>query len=253
MIDTPAPETGLRPRRRRRARSHYRDALSALTIAALAYLVALLVGLLVVPHLSVLGLPSWVLQIIAFALTWTPLIVGVYLAGVYAGENSLKRDTGFTMRPIDLGIGLLLGIVLRFTVEGIAPTHQPTGQMSLGEGTVYTLPPMIDLLVVIIGAALIAPIIEELFFRGLLQRGASGLVRGNRALRIGVAVIVSTPLFVLLHLVSVGPASWGTVAITTGVSGLVFGLLAATTRRLGPSITTHIVFNAVGLVIYYVR
>jgi membrane protease YdiL (CAAX protease family) len=234
-------------RRRRRPRTHYRDPLGALTAAGIGYLVALLLALLVVPRIGALEQPAWLTQLLAYLLIWVPLLGAVLLGGIRYGSGSLRDDAGLRIRWIDLGIGGLVGLVLRFIVQGIAPA---TPQASL-DGT--ATPPTAQLAVLVIGAVVIAPLIEELFFRGILQRSVSGLVRGGRAARIVVAVLASTALFVLLHLASAAPATWGAVAVTTGLSGLVLGLLAATTRRLGSAIVAHVVFNALGLVFLYVR
>jgi len=235
-------------RRRRRPRTHYRDPFGALTASGIGYLIALLIGLLVIPRITGLGQEAWLTQLIAYLLIWLPLIATVLLGGIRYGQNSLSRDAGLSIRWIDLGIGLLVGLITRFLVQGIAPV---TPEATL-DGQ-HTMPAPAHLAVLIIGAVLIAPLVEELFFRGILQRSVSGLVRGGRAARITISVLVSTPLFVLLHLSTAAPASWGTVAVTTGIAGLAFGLLAATTRRLGSSIVAHAVFNALGLVFLYVR
>ena len=236
-------------RRRSRTRSHYRDPLSALTTAVVAYFAVLVLLLLVVPRIPPLGEAGWISQLVTFLIVWVPLLGAVVFAGRRFGHGSLERDAGLRIRWIDVGVGLLVGLVLRFAVEGIAPT----GGSQAGLDGQSAPPPTLALLVAAVGAGLVAPVVEELFFRGLLQRGVSGLVRGGRAARIAVAVLVSTPLFVLMHLVAVAPGAWAAVAITTGLSGLVFGLLAAITRRLGASIAAHIVFNALGLVFVYAR
>ncbi|QEO09522.1 CPBP family intramembrane glutamic endopeptidase [Protaetiibacter larvae] len=238
-------------RHARSRKSHYRDPLSALTVAAVAYLACLLLALVVVPRIGVLGLPSWIDQLLTFVLIWLPLLIAVYAAGRRYGTGSARTDTGLRLRVIDLGIGLLAGLVLRLLAEWIAPSS--TGAPALDGTTAPALPPVPELLVLVVGGVLVAPLVEELFFRGLLQRSASGLVRGGRSARIIVAVLVSTPLFVLLHLALAAPANWGGVAVVTGISGLGFGLLAAITRRLGAAILAHGVFNALGLAILYLR
>src|SRR5690606_30008105 len=106
------------------------------------------------------------------------------------GSRSLRHDAGLRIRWIDLGIGLLTGLVLRFIVQGIAPATPQAGL----DGSAAA-PGVAHLVVLVIGAVAIAPLIEELFFRGILQRSVSGLVRGGRAVRIVVAVIASTALF----------------------------------------------------------
>src|SRR5690606_9306466 len=200
-----------------------------------------------IPRVTALGQPGWLIQTLAYLTIWVPLVAVVVLAGIRFGTGSLGNDAGFRIRWIDLGIGLLVGLVLRFIVQGLAPVVPQPGL----DGT-SGIPPAAHLAVLVIGAIGIAPLVEELFFRGLLQRSVSGLVPGGRLARIAVSVLASTALFVLLHLASAAPASWGTIAITAGVGGLAFGLLAATTRRLGPAIVAHAVFNAVGLVFLYV-
>ncbi|AYF97236.1 CPBP family intramembrane glutamic endopeptidase [Protaetiibacter intestinalis] len=232
-----------------RRKSHYRDPLGALTVASVVYLISLLVALLAVPRIIALSLPVALLQAIVFLALWAPLVIGVYWAGRRYGDGDARTDVGLRIRLIDLGIGLLVGLVLRFGVEAIAPSS-PGATL---DGTTAALPEVPLLVVIIVGTGLAAPFVEELFFRGLLQRSVSGLVPGRRPARVIVSVLVSTPLFVLLHLATSAPTLWGTVAIVTGISGLVFGLLAALTRRLGPGIVAHVVFNGVGLAILYVR
>jgi membrane protease YdiL (CAAX protease family) len=79
-----------------------------------------------------------------------------------------------------------------------------------------------------------APIIEELVYRGLLQ---GALVRRVRP---AVAVVVVALLFALVHF---RPVQYpGLFAF-----GLVLGVCALRTRRLGMAIAAHVGFNAAGL------
>ena len=83
-------------------------------------------------------------------------------------------------------------------------------------------------LLVVIGA----PIVEELFFRGLLQRSL------QRRVGPAWAVTVSAVLFGLAHFESIQlPA--------LVLFGVVLGTLAYRTGRLGPGIFAHMAFNAV--------
>ena len=90
------------------------------------------------------------------------------------------------------------------------------------------------LLVLIVGIG--APIVEEIFYRGLLQR--SLLKRGLPA---GVAVVLTALVFAVSHqqLLQL-PGLF--------VAGLVFGALALRAGRLGPAITAHVAFNMVTVV-----
>ncbi|QNO38100.1 CPBP family intramembrane metalloprotease [Protaetiibacter sp. SSC-01] len=242
MSDAPA-------RRRPRTKSHYREPYNALTTAAVAYFVVLLLLLLVTPRIPAIGEGGWISQLLSFLIVWVLLVGAVVFAARRFGRGSLERDAGLRIHWIDVGIGLLTGLIVRFAAEGVAPAAST--QITL-DGVV-PVPPLPALLVLIVGAGLIAPVVEELFFRGLLQRSVSGLVPGGRAARIIVSVLVSTPLFVLLHLVTAQPGAWMSVAIIVGMGGLLFGVLTAVTRRLGASIAAHVVFNGLGLLFLYAR
>jgi hypothetical protein len=88
-----------------------------------------------------------------------------------------------------------------------------------------------SVVVIFLFLAVGAPLVEELFFRGLLLR--SLLERTRPAL----AIPVSAVLFGLAHFEAL---QFGGLA----VFGLVLGVLAWRTGRLGPSIGAHAAFNA---------
>lgn len=89
-------------------------------------------------------------------------------------------------------------------------------------------------LVLFVFVAIGAPIVEEVFFRGFLQ---PPLVRRTSPV---VGVVLGGILFGLAH---------ARVVELPGLAafGIVLGALAHSTRRLGPSIVTHMTFNALTL------
>ena len=91
---------------------------------------------------------------------------------------------------------------------------------------------MIVLLValVVIGA----PLVEEVLYRGLLQRPA--LERFPHWL----VIIVVAAVFALFHF---RPIEFPGLF----VAGLVFGVCAARTGRLGMAVAAHVAFNATGV------
>jgi membrane protease YdiL (CAAX protease family) len=92
-------------------------------------------------------------------------------------------------------------------------------------------------------AVIAAPVIEELVFRGLVLRGF--LSRMGPAL----AILLQGVLFGVAHIDPVrGPGNIGLAFVLSGV-GVVFGVSAYLTRRLGPSIIAHAIFNGVVLAI----
>lgn len=93
-----------------------------------------------------------------------------------------------------------------------------------------------DLVVLLVLVGFVAPVVEELFFRGLVYRGFEGL--GPR----WMAVVGSAFVFAAVHLQVVqfaGLFAFGAVLA---------GLLAAT-GRLGASIWAHITFNVATVVL----
>ena len=88
-----------------------------------------------------------------------------------------------------------------------------------------------EVLVVVVGA----PIVEESVYRGLLQ--------GSFVRRFGkpVGVVVVAAWFALVHF---RPIEYPGLF----VFGLLLGLCAVRTGRLGLSIVTHFAFNAAGLI-----
>jgi len=87
-------------------------------------------------------------------------------------------------------------------------------------------------LVVVVGA----PIVEELVYRGLLQRSMARTMIGG-----GGALLFTSLWFALVH---PSPVEYPGLFL----AGLMFGAGALLTDRIGPAVLTHAAFNATGLV-----
>ena len=89
-------------------------------------------------------------------------------------------------------------------------------------------------------AVVVAPVVEELLFRGVVLRGLM--------LRLGFwpAATTSSVLFGALHAQG-NPAEAALLAIATGVFGLGLCVLVRRTGRLAPAIGVHAVRNALAL------
>jgi uncharacterized protein len=81
-----------------------------------------------------------------------------------------------------------------------------------------------------------APLVEELVYRGLLQRSLSSVVGGIPAL------LIASALFAAIHFSAVE-------MIGLALAGLLFGAALQATGRLGASILAHVGFNIAGLVL----
>lgn len=182
---------------------------------------------------------------------WLPLVAVVLIASRLRGRGRLRDDFGLRFEPLDIAIGILAGILLRGAAVGIAElvrvaTGTPATPFSGGVGD-----PVWFVVTMVLAASLVTPFVEELFFRGLVLRSIqkavapdAGASRARRQAAGVAAVVGSALLFAAFHLTGV-PETAAAVSrlVTLFVVGLVLGSLALATRRLGPAIATHMVFN----------
>lgn len=192
---------------------------------------------------------------------WLPILTVVLVASFLRGRRSLGADFGLAFRPLDLAIGLLAGILLRFGAVGVAElvriaTGGPPVPFSQSAGSDLGW----FLLTSVVAASIVTPVIEELYFRGLVLGAIRNAVLGRAALAPGerpsgastarvraagaVAVLGSAVLFAAFHLEGLPTTSEGVSRLVIlFLVGVVLGCLALLTRRLGPTIVAHAVFN----------
>jgi membrane protease YdiL (CAAX protease family) len=184
--------------------------------------------------------PSFGVTALALVGAWTTYLVAMWLASQRAGSGSMVADYGLWFRPIDavgVGIGVLCSLVLirivYLPLEALWPTTFSEAKLNENAqdlvdsagGSTWTV-----VAVVVVGA----PLMEELFYRGLLQRSLASRYSDWLAV-VGVAA-----LFALVHFRPIEiPGLF--------VIGLVFGFAALRTGRLGMAIMIHVGFNATGI------
>lgn len=149
------------------------------------------------------------------------------------------------VRALDVPLGIAVGVVAQLVLVPVvswpwlrlleALGHDP-GDLEepacrLAEKADDPLGIALFVLVTVVGA----PIAEEVFFRGFVQRAA--VARMGRV----VGVIGTAALFGLVHYQL-------EQLLALVVFGVVLGVLADRTGRLGPSIITHMAFNATTVV-----
>jgi len=167
--------------------------------------------------------------------------VPIYLSRT-RGSGRLGTDFGLRFGgPADLGLGIAGGLLAYGAVEVYAAALTGLGdhanlsqeaQQLSGHGL------GVGFAVFGVLAALGAPIAEELFFRGLTQPflqkylgGVGGLLL--TAVLFGFAHLGSNPIEAILPL---------------ALFGLIVGMLAWRTGRLGPGIVAHMTFNGITVV-----
>ncbi len=168
------------------------------------------------------------------------------------GTGSLRRDFGLTLRPargswfddipwffagIGLQIAVLVPIGLLNTVYGHHAKQEVVKTADLARG--WQVP------VIALGVVVLAPVAEELLFRGTLLRSLL------RKISPDAAVFVAAATFGLVHIP--GDPSIGTLVALPAivVLGLVSGYQAAKTGNLSRSILLHMGFNALSAVLLF--
>ena len=179
--------------------------------------------------------------------TYAAIAAVVVVAARRKGLGSLAADFGVRFRWVDLGLGVAAGVAAKvFTFVLTAIAIVATNNTPEQGNFVLSPDPLWMVLNGVIVASLVAPFVEELFFRGLLQRSVARIASSRMGTRSGVAVAVltSSALFALLHVSqAANPTGALLLGLTTFLFGIGAGLVAALTGRIGGAIIAHIVFN----------
>jgi membrane protease YdiL (CAAX protease family) len=186
--------------------------------------------------------PVWV-TIAAAAAQWTPMLIGLWALSNHFGPHRFADDYGLRFKVVDL-IGVPVGVLSQLVLVRLAywplerawPDTFSKAKIERNARDLYERAHggwLIGLIgIVVIGA----PIVEELVYRGLLQ---GSLVR---RLNDTVAVVLIASFFALIHFRWVEyPGLF--------IFGVVLGICALRTRRLGMGIAAHLAFNATGLML----
>lgn len=170
---------------------------------------------------------------------WVGLVGAVLYASRVHGQGDLGADYGWGRgRWWDLPVGGIIGLACQYALIPLLylpfehvdrhlshqlsqPVHNDTAAAT----------GLVSATLVILFLTVFAPMVEELFFRGLLLRSLLARTRAP------IAVLVSALLFALAHF---------QLAQFAGLAafGVVLGLLAWRTGRLTPGIGAHAAFNA---------
>jgi hypothetical protein len=181
------------------------------------------------------------LAVAGLAGLWLGMGGAVWIASRRKGSGDLGRDMGFALLPSDVPLGIVAGLASQFVLVPLLylpfrlrdPSldrrlEEPARDLSnLAHGPAF----VVLTVLIVVGA----PLVEELFFRGLLLR--------SLAARVGpaAAIPVSALAFGLAHyqpLQFLGLAAFG----------VVLAVMAWRTGRLGPGLVTHAVFNLATMV-----
>lgn len=170
---------------------------------------------------------------------WLGYGVGPLVVSRQKGEGPLA-DYGANLRAIDVPLGLVVGVATQLLILPLlyAPIIRlvDADPSESARELIDTATGPLGAVMLTVSVAIVAPAVEELFYRGLLLRAL------QRRFGTPAAVLVSSAVFAAVH------------RELLPLPGLfVFGVLAAvlTVRsgRLGPAWVMHVAFNATTLTV----
>lgn len=168
------------------------------------------------------------------------------------GLGSLRADFGFTLRPAEgsaldavpwffVGVGLQIAALIPVGLLNALYGH--SAEQEVVRTADHALGWQVPLIV--LGVVVLAPVTEELLFRGALLRALLRRTTPDRA------VFVSAVAFGVVHVV--GDPSVGSLIALPAIIllGIVSGFQAAKTGNLSRSILLHMGFNALSAILLF--
>jgi CAAX protease family protein len=190
--------------------------------------------------------------IVAALLTEIPMLLVVYVRlimprGVTWAELGLRPLPLRYLLPVGIGAGLVGLVIVGVVGAVLSQIGLQQNQIENEFGFVRIEGPY-AFAVVLIFAAVVAPVVEELFFRGFLF----GLYRRRQP--VWVAYLASSLLFTLLHLMpgQMNLPQMAGLSVGIFLLAMLLAWLYQRTGSLYPGMVAHAVNNATGLILFYV-
>ncbi|MBN1203468.1 MAG: CPBP family intramembrane metalloprotease [Myxococcaceae bacterium] len=178
----------------------------------------------------------WFTEIFVFiGASWVLLRAAHYEPLSYTG----LRPPALAPAAFGFGLGVTNFFALVVPIQYAAQLVAPQWLREMFDGSrIFEGQSTLELVVMLAGVSIAAPVCEEFFFRGLFQKGllASSLSRAG-------AVLVTAVVFSAFHLDPVGFAARVEL-------GVLFGVLRLYTGSLWPSILAHSANNVVSSVLF---
>jgi membrane protease YdiL (CAAX protease family) len=209
-------------------------------VASIAILAATFVAILltrsVVDHIGIDA--DWIVILIAYTVLFGLMTASAMLLSRTLGSGSLRRDFGFEIKVDDIGWGALaiaaamvarIVLLIFLSTQEQDPVREPGRALDSEHGLAFWA----FALAALVGA----PLIEELVFRGVLQRSLTKVVGAP------VAIGAQALLFAAYHFVPDGTGYSNFYFGALAIFGVAAGIADERTGRLGPGIAAHFLNN----------
>jgi uncharacterized protein len=178
---------------------------------------------------------------VAVSATWCAYLAGIWWASQRGGSGDLRRDYAIWGDPLDLvgvGVGVVTQLVLvpvvYLPLRAIWPDTFSDDRLEETARDLVERADGVAFLVLVFVVVVGAPLVEELVYRGLLQRSMAARLSDP------LALVGASLWFAVIHF---RPVEYPGLF----VAGLVFGACLLVTGRLGTAIAAHVGFNATGI------
>lgn len=181
---------------------------------------------------------------VAAVALWVVFFLFLILLSRGIGSGSMRHDYGLAFTGTDVLVGVPLGILSQFVLVNIVnwplskvfPGHFSPDAVEQRARELSDSAPGAWAVVLVIVVVVLAPVIEELVYRGLVQQGLANSLGPLRAW------LLAAVIFAAIHM---QPVEFpGLLAFA-----LVLGWCYRRTNRLGMCIVAHVAFNASGLAV----
>lgn len=191
-----------------------------------------------------LALPDIGILLLNLAGLWTGLLGACWLASRRYATGGIRRDFGLHFAWPDLGWGLVMSMTARVAgAMAIVPFLFGSRRLVGNNTGVYGKVSQSAWTFAVFGLVAVfgAPVVEELFFRGLLLRSLTSV------LGVAPAIGVQAVLFGLAHFSPLLGLANLSVMTVIAAAGTIFGI-TAWWRRTGTSAVAHGAFNLVSVI-----
>jgi membrane protease YdiL (CAAX protease family) len=183
--------------------------------------------------------------VLTMLLSWLGWMTAVWWAATRKGDRDWKALLKWRFVPQrDIPIGIAVALTFRIYEVGVSQLLKALGvnPEALSNTSTITSQTGVWLVLLALGAALGAPLVEEIFFRGLFLSVA---VRNYGKV---AAIAITSIVFGFMH---VQPTAAGTAIIVTQTAliGVVLAVLVLKTQRLWTAICAHLAINISGVVL----
>ncbi|WP_166404677.1 CPBP family intramembrane glutamic endopeptidase [Labedella endophytica] len=211
-------------------------------------LAGLAAAVLLLPFAGTALVPEPIRELSSYLVVWIPLVAAVVVAVRLAMRRRSEpwwRTLRLPLSVMGAAVGVFVGLAAR--TAGVILEVLVTGRIGVGPGIAGNGATIaLGLATAIVASVILAPVIEESFFRGaLLPAVEERFGRGRGRAWLGIALVAI--VFAAVHALAGGSPL--AVAITL-LAGVGFGAVARA-QGVGSAMVAHVVFNASGLVLTF--